>query len=56
MLNIRDLKIDPASLGAKMLLVDIAPAYAYKEGGGRTPLPVTAISSPCRNMAWKNWG
>ncbi len=32
MLNIRDLKIDPASLGAKMLLVDIAPAYAYKDG------------------------
>ena len=32
MLNIRDLKIAPASLGAKMLLVDIAPAYAYKEG------------------------
>lgn len=32
MLNIRDLRIDPASLGAKKLLVDIAPAYEYKEG------------------------
>lgn len=31
MLNIRDLKIDPASLGAKKLLVDIAPAYEYKD-------------------------
>ncbi|MCI6604321.1 MAG: hypothetical protein MSC56_00255 [Clostridiales bacterium] len=27
MLNIRDLRIDPASLGAKKLLVDVAPAY-----------------------------
>ena len=32
MLNIRDLKIDPASLGTKKLLVDIAPAYGYKDG------------------------
>ena len=32
MLNIRDLKIDPASLGAKKLLVDITPAYEYKDG------------------------
>lgn len=32
MLNIRDLKIDPASLGEKKLLVDIAPAYEYKDG------------------------
>jgi len=31
MLNIRNLRIDPASLGAKKLLVDIAPAYEYKE-------------------------
>ena len=32
MLNIRNLKIDPASLGEKKLLVDIAPAYEYKDG------------------------
>ena len=32
MLNIRDLKIDPASLGAKKLLVDIVPTYEYKDG------------------------
>ena len=32
MLSIRDLKIDPASLGAKKLLVDITPSYEYKDG------------------------
>ena len=32
MLNIRDLRIDPASLGRKMLLVDVMPAYEYKDG------------------------
>ena len=32
MLNIRDLKIDPTSLGTKKLLVDITPAYEYKDG------------------------
>lgn len=32
MLNIRDLIIDPASLGAKKLLADITPAYEYKDG------------------------
>mgnify|MGYP003295816340 CR=1 FL=1 len=32
MLNIRNLKIDPTSLGEKMLLVDITPAYEYKDG------------------------
>jgi len=31
MLNIRDLTIDPASLGSKKLLVDITPAYEYKD-------------------------
>ena len=31
MLNIRDLRIDPASLGTKKLLVDVAPAYEYIE-------------------------
>ena len=31
MLNIRDLRIDPASLGAKMLLVDVVPVYEYKD-------------------------
>ena len=30
MLNIRDLRIDPASLGEKKLLVEILPAYEYK--------------------------
>lgn len=30
MINIRDLRIDPASLGAKKLLVDIVPVYEYK--------------------------
>lgn len=32
MLNIRDLRIDPASLGAKKLLVDIIEAREYKDG------------------------
>ena len=32
MLNIRDLRIDPDSLGEKMLLVEIIPAYEYKDG------------------------
>ena len=32
MLNIRDLKIDVSSLGSKMLLTDVQPAYEYKEG------------------------
>lgn len=31
MLNIRNLKIDPASLGAKKLLVDIAPVHDYRD-------------------------
>ena len=31
MLNIRNLRIDPASLGAKKLLVDVIPAYEYKD-------------------------
>ena len=32
MLNVRDLRIDPASLGEKKLLVEIIPAYEYKNG------------------------
>ena len=32
MLNIRDLRIDPVSLGEKMLLVEIIPSYEYKDG------------------------
>lgn len=39
MLNIRNLKIDPSFLGEKMLLVDITPAYEYKDG--RRPDTVT---------------
>ena len=31
MLNIRDLRIDTASLGAHKLLVDVVPAYEYKD-------------------------
>ena len=31
MLNIRDLRIDPACLGDKMLLVEVVPAYEYKD-------------------------
>ncbi len=31
MLNIRDLRIDPASLGDKKLLVDVIAAYEYKD-------------------------
>lgn len=34
MSNIRDLRIDPASLGRKMLLVDVMPAYEHKDGKG----------------------
>lgn len=32
MLNIKDLKFDPRSLGSKLLLVDVRPAYEYQEG------------------------
>ena len=38
MLNIRNLKIDPTSLGEKMLLVDITPAYEYKDGRRLDPV------------------
>lgn len=31
MLNIRDMRIDPACLGQKKLLVDIVPVYEYKD-------------------------
>lgn len=31
MLNIRDLRIDPACLGQKKLLVDIVPVHEYKD-------------------------
>ena len=31
MLNIRDLKIDNASLGDKLLLVEVVPVYEYKD-------------------------
>jgi hypothetical protein len=31
MLNIRDLRIDPACLGEMMLLVEVVPAYEYKD-------------------------
>ena len=31
-MKITDLKIDPRSLGNKLWLVDVAPAYEYKEG------------------------
>lgn len=32
MINLRDIEIAPRSLGQRMLLVDIAPAYEYKDG------------------------
>ena len=32
MLNIRDVKIDVASLGQKKLLTDVQPAYEYRDG------------------------
>lgn len=32
MLNIRDVKIDIASLGHKKLLTDVTPAYEYRDG------------------------
>lgn len=31
MLNIRDMRIDPACLGQKKLLVDIVPVYEYRD-------------------------
>lgn len=31
MINIRDLRIDPNSLGAQKLLVDILPVFEYKD-------------------------
>ena len=32
MLSLRDLVIDPKTLGTKLLLVDVRPAYEYQEG------------------------
>lgn len=32
MLNIRDVRIDPTSLGDKMMMVNVLPAYEYKDG------------------------
>ncbi len=32
MLSLRDVRIDPFSLGEKMLLVDVRPAYEYVNG------------------------
>lgn len=32
MLTIRDFHLDPASLGAKMLLVDVVPVFEYVNG------------------------
>lgn len=31
MINVRDLRIDPASLGTEMLLVEIVPVYEYRD-------------------------
>lgn len=31
-MKLTDLKIDPRSLGNKLLLVEVAPTYAYSEG------------------------
>lgn len=31
MVSIRDVRIDPASIGKTKLLVDVVPVYAYKE-------------------------
>ncbi len=44
MLNIRDLKIAPMSLGEKMLIVEIIPAYEYKEGQKPTTSAATVTS------------
>ncbi len=35
MLSLRDVRIDPSSLGEKLILVDVKPAYEYA-GGNRT--------------------
>ena len=44
MLNIRDLRIDPASLGEKKLLVEIIPSYEYKDGAKPTISAATVTS------------
>jgi len=36
MLNVKDLIIDPRSLGDKLLLVDVAPTYEYNREKRRT--------------------
>ena len=38
-LNSRDLGIDPASLGRKLLLVDVMTSYEYKDGKWTFPVP-----------------
>lgn len=32
MINLADLRVDPASLGQKMILTEIRPIYAYADG------------------------
>lgn len=45
MLNIRDLKIDPASLGAKKLLVVLSRHMSIRTDTARKQLPDTDILS-----------
>ena len=56
MLNLRDLKIDNASQGQKKLLVEVVPAYEYKDKQ-RTDIPVTytaqATSAGGSEVWWK---
>lgn len=54
MLNIRDLRIDPASLGGKKLLVDIIPAYAYADGRRTDTVTGYRYVVACRTTSWRS--
>ena len=56
MLNIRDLRIDPASLGTKKLLVDVAPAYEYKDGKRLQLMPLCEGLSIRYRIEWSSDG
>ena len=54
MLRITDLKIDNKSLGDKFLLVDISPAYEYKDESVRILYQDISIVFVYLNLKWKS--
>ena len=51
MLNLRDLRTDPTSLGRKMLLVDVMPAYEYKTGERTETVTTKPQEKTCHSIS-----